>query len=112
MKNIIVFTSNTWPYCHMAKEFLREKGYPFIERNLQTDPTARKDMLKLKMTGVPAFVIGDTAFSGLDKARIENLIDFIIIKCSNCNTKLRLPKGKGKISATCPNCNTKNIVNT
>jgi len=27
-------------------------------------------------------------------------------KCPNCKAKLRLPKGKGKITITCPQCNT------
>ena len=45
------------------------------------------------------------------KTRIQQLKDFKhyrYFKCSNCKQILRVPKGKGKISITCPRC--KNIM--
>lgn len=33
-------------------------------------------------------------------------------KCPNCSQKVRVPKGKGKISITCPKCKTKFIKTT
>ncbi len=32
-----------------------------------------------------------------------------ILRCPSCGEKLRVPKGAGKISITCPHCNTKFI---
>lgn len=34
------------------------------------------------------------------------------VKCKGCKTYIRLPRGKGKIQFTCPNCNSKFITKT
>ena len=31
---------------------------------------------------------------------------FVFFKCSKCSRTLRLPRGKGKLQVTCPNCKT------
>ena len=38
--------------------------------------------------------------------RIKGLKNYRYFKCSNCKQTLRVPKGKGKISITCPKCKT------
>ncbi|NOW87203.1 DNA-directed RNA polymerase subunit RPC12/RpoP [Clostridium beijerinckii] len=37
--------------------------------------------------------------------RIKTLKNYKYYTCSNCKQKLRVPRGKGKISITCPKCN-------
>jgi LSD1 subclass zinc finger protein len=37
---------------------------------------------------------------------IKDLKHYRFYKCSNCRQTLRVPKGKGKISITCPKCKT------
>lgn len=34
------------------------------------------------------------------------------LKCSSCKTTLRVPRGKGRIIATCPNCGEKKTIKT
>ncbi len=41
------------------------------------------------------------------KRRLKDSRYYRYYKCSNCMQNLRVPKGKGKISITCPDCNTK-----
>jgi predicted RNA-binding Zn-ribbon protein involved in translation (DUF1610 family) len=38
--------------------------------------------------------------------QIKELKDYKYFKCVNCKQKLRVPRGKGKISITCPKCKT------
>ncbi|SKC72079.1 hypothetical protein SAMN02194393_02559 [Maledivibacter halophilus] len=71
------------------------------------DPKARQEMMKKNIMGVPAFLIGDEIVVGLDKAKIESLLDYKIIKCPQCPSKLRIPKNAGNLVITCPKCKTR-----
>lgn len=64
-------------------------------------------MARRNIRGVPAFIIGDDVVVGLDKSKIESLLEYKIINCIKCTTRLRIPKGKGNIVITCPKCKTK-----
>lgn len=72
------------------------------------DKEARNEMLKLKATGVPTFLIGQDVVVGLDKDRILDLVDHRVVECSSCHKKVRVPINKINIVAKCPNC--KNII--
>lgn len=106
MKKIIMFTTQTWPHCKTAKVYLGNQGYVFEERDVNKDSIARNEMVKRGIRGVPAFLIGDEMVEGLDRAKIESLIDYNVINCPDCNTRLRVPKDKGKIKVKCPKCST------
>ncbi len=70
MKEIIMFTTSTWPHCVPAKEFLRANDIPFTEHNVSEDLEARKLMMKHKMMGVPSFLIDGEPVVGLDKDKL------------------------------------------
>lgn len=74
MKNVVVFTSNTCGYCHMAKDFLNEIGVEFTERNVSTDPAARKELMSKGFMGVPVIYVDDEIIQGFDKNRLEELL--------------------------------------
>lgn len=74
MKKVVVFTSNTCPHCTTAKEYLSENNIEFEEKNVQTDPEARKELVKRKIMGVPAIFIDDEVIVGFDKDKIDELL--------------------------------------
>lgn len=75
MKNIIVYTSSTCPYCTLAKDYLDEKGLEYTEKNVQSDPQARKELMDMGHMGVPVVVIGDEQIVGFDKNKIDLAVD-------------------------------------
>ncbi len=74
MKDVIVYTSSTCPYCTMAKDYLNQKDIEFTEKNVQTDNEARKELMDMGHTGVPVLVIDGEEIVGFDRARIDQLL--------------------------------------
>lgn len=74
MANVTVYTSSTCPHCVTAKDYLKEKNVEFVEKNVQTDAEARKELIKMGHMGVPVIVIDGEEIVGFDKARIDSLI--------------------------------------
>lgn len=73
-KKIVVFTSDTCPYCTMMKDYLTGKGIPFEERNITRDPSARHVLIEHEIMGVPATFVGETVVLGFDKDKINELL--------------------------------------
>ena len=75
MKNVVMYTSSTWPYCTLAKEYLDEKGVEFTAKNVQKDSDARKELMDMGHMGVPVIVIGEEQIVGFDKTKIDLALD-------------------------------------
>ena len=104
MTKIIAYTTQTCTYCKQAKKFLNDKGYTFEERDVNNDPKANSEFQTLKLTGVPAFLVGDQLVVGFDPKRIESLLDYFVEPCPNCAKRYKFPKNKGKLRVTCKSC--------
>lgn len=74
MSKVTVYTSNTCPYCTMAKDYLKEKEVAFEEKNVQTDKEARQELMSMGYTGVPVICVDDEQIVGFDKARLDELL--------------------------------------
>lgn len=73
MKNVIVYTSNTCTYCGQAKEYLKENGISYEERNIK-EPAYRKELMGMGFMSVPVIKIDEEAVLGFDKDKIDSLL--------------------------------------
>ena len=74
MKNVIIYSTNTWPHCVTAKEYLSGKGINYTEKNVQSDTEARKELLAMGYRGVPVIVVDGEEIVGFDKERLDQLL--------------------------------------
>lgn len=74
MKNIKIYSSNTCSNCTLAKEYLKEKGYEYEEKNISTDPAAKKELISMGYMGVPIIMIDDETVVGFNKDKLDELL--------------------------------------
>ena len=73
-KKVTVYTSNTCGYCHLAKDFLKENGIDFEEKNVSTDTIARKELMSKGFMGVPVIFVDEEVVQGFDKGKLTELL--------------------------------------
>lgn len=69
---IVVYSTTTCPYCKMLKDYLKEKNFPFTEKLVDMDETARTEMMASSggFLGVPFTTIT------LDDGKKETVLGF------------------------------------
>lgn len=60
----------------MVRLHLESRGQRYTERDIDIDPAARDDMMKLGATGTPVTVIDGEVVIGYDDAAIDELLGF------------------------------------
>ena len=73
---VTIYSTNTCPYCVMAKDYFKEKGVEFVEKNVQADHAAAKEMVeKTHQLGVPVIDIDGTIILGFDRGAIDKALE-------------------------------------
>lgn len=74
-KTVIVYSTPTCAFCHMAKEYFTQNNVAFTDHNVATDLEKRQEMLELTgQMGVPVIKIGDDIVIGFDQGHIAELL--------------------------------------
>lgn len=74
-KKVVIYSSPTCPHCIAAKEFLKEKGVEFEDKNVSEDEAAAKEAVdKSGQMGVPVIEIGGEIVIGNNQEKIEELL--------------------------------------
>lgn len=72
MATIKIYTTTTCPFCHMAKEYFKEKGLNYEEINLTQNPERIQEMIQISgQMGVPVIVIDGRVIIGFNKHEID-----------------------------------------
>jgi len=70
-----LYTTSICPFCHRAKDFLKENKVKFEEINLENNPKAVKEMIdKSGQTGVPVLDISGSIIIGFDAEKIKKAL--------------------------------------
>ena len=74
-KSVKVYSTSSCPYCHRAKDYLKENNVQFEDIDVGADPDAGKEMIdKSGQMGVPVIDIDGQIIVGFDKEAIEKAL--------------------------------------
>lgn len=70
--DIKIYSTQTCPYCKMAKQYISSKGKAYTDYDIAQDEAARTQMVKLSgQMGVPVIVIDGKVIVGFDQEEID-----------------------------------------
>ncbi|MGF1469792.1 MAG: glutaredoxin family protein [Sandaracinaceae bacterium] len=77
---VVLYGASWCSACRGAAGYLRERGIPFVEREVERDPGAREAMLRsleragLRGTGIPVIDVGGRVVQGFDRTALDRAI--------------------------------------
>lgn len=75
MPKVTVYSTQTCPYCKMAKEWLRQQKVAFKEIDVSKDEKAAQEMMKKSgQIGVPVIDIDGEIIVGFDKPALARAL--------------------------------------
>lgn len=74
-EKVVVYTQDICPSCRRTAEYLRQKGVPFVERNVLEDEQAMEELVEMGFFATPATVVDGEAVTGFDRRRLDDLLE-------------------------------------
>lgn len=72
---VLVFTTQTCPWCTRVKSYLAQRKVPFREVDISRDASAARDLVRRTgQMGVPVVEIDGRPVVGFDKPQIDRLL--------------------------------------
>lgn len=63
---LVVYTMEGCQACGIAKRHMQDRGIPYVEKDIDRDPSAFTELSRLGEVRVPTFVVGDEVLVGFD----------------------------------------------
>ncbi len=72
---VVLYATETCPYCHMARDFLKGLSVEFEEKDVGRDEAAAREMVdKSGQMGVPVIEVGELVIVGFDRSVLEEAL--------------------------------------
>ncbi len=73
---VTLYSQGFCEFSEMVRRHLESRGQTYTERDVDIDPTARDEMMKLGAESTPVTVIDGEVVVGFDEASIDELLGF------------------------------------
>jgi glutaredoxin len=73
---VVLFSQGACEFSEMVRLHLESRGQRYTERDVDVDPGAREEMLRLGAQGTPVTVIDGEMIVGFDDMAIDDLLGF------------------------------------
>jgi len=70
-----IFVTQRCPYCKKAKAYLRQRGTPFDEIDVEATRSAADEFKRIGGQGVPVILVGKQRMDGYDEQGLASLLD-------------------------------------
>ncbi len=75
MSKVTIYTTTTCHFCHMAKEYFKQKGIEYEEINVTGNIEKQRELVqKSGQFGVPVIYIDGKMILGFDRAKINSYL--------------------------------------
>lgn len=76
MANVTIYTTQTCPYCQMAKEFMKKNNVAYEEKDVSTDQVALEAMVeKSGQMGVPVIDVNGNVIVGYSEKALREVLN-------------------------------------
>jgi glutaredoxin len=74
--DVVLYSQGFCEYSEMVRLHLESRGQRYTERDVDSEPGAREEMLKLGASATPVTVIDGAVVVGFDEEAIDELLGF------------------------------------
>ncbi len=78
MKNVIIYSTPSCHFCHMAKDFFKANNVAYTEYDVASDLEKRREMIdKSGQMGVPVIVIDGDWAVGFNQSEVSKMLGLV-----------------------------------
>lgn len=74
---IVMYSTETCGYCKKAIQYFRDKGVPYVERDIRKNSAASQDYKALNGSGTPLIYVGYRRINGFDEKKVSAALDLL-----------------------------------